>query len=469
MARFSWFGCLVFVLILTGPLPCTGGEPPGSQGRAVPRDHGPWPVWTLERAVATALEHHPRLRATAAGRKAAQAGLREARSGYLPTVGLSQKVVRSNHPVFVFGSLLEQGRFGPANFDPGFLNDPDPLTNIRSEATVRWTLFDQWQTPARVSEAEAGKARAALLDRWARQRVRYGVIRTFYGVQVADARVRVARQAVRSAQAQVRRIRDLFENGQVVRSHLLAAQVLLADFRQRLIQVEGDAETARRAFLTALGRTDAAGAVRVQGELPAGPFPMGALEEVMEEAIRVRPDLEALRRQVDAAQARLRAARGFYLPRLDAFSTYGMSGDEPSRGSSDYTVGVALSWDLFQGRRAPAVERARADLEMVRARLQEAEDQVGLEVTRAWQALASAEKRLDVAQRAARQAEEALRIVEDRYGAGLTTITELLRAQTAQLQARLQALEARYAYVTGYAAVLVTSGRLDDLSVFMRP
>ncbi|SHF25651.1 Outer membrane protein TolC [Desulfacinum infernum DSM 9756] len=467
MTRFPWFGRLVLLLVFLHPVFAAAQNPPGPAAGDDPKDASP--VWTLERALATALENHPRLQATAAGRRAAEAGLRQARSGYLPGVGLSQKVVRSNHPVFVFGSLLEQARFGPANFDPGFLNDPDPLTNFRSEASVRWTLFDQWQTPARVSQAEAGKERASLLDRWARQQVRYGVVRTFYGVMVADARVRVARETVRSAEAQVRRIRDLFENGQVVRSDLLAAEVLLADFRQRLIQAEGDARTARAAFLTALGHPAPTRAVRVKGGVPRGRFPSEPLEEVIRRAIRIRPDLEALRREVDAAAARLQAARGLYLPRLDAFSTYGVSGEKLSDGSSDYTVGLALSWDLFRGDRGPGVDGARAELQMARAGLKEAEDQVRFQVTETWEAFQSAEKRLAVAEKAVEQAGEALRIVRDRYGEGLTAITELLRAETAQLEARLQALEARYAYVTGYAAVLLAQGRLEDPGAFARP
>ncbi|MBC7358847.1 MAG: TolC family protein [Desulfacinum sp.] len=141
MPRFPWFGRLLVLLVLTQPV-FAAENPPVPAGGASPEAGSS--VWTLDRAATAALENHPRLQATAAARKAAEAGLREARSGYLPGVGLSQKVVRSNHPVFVFGSLLEQGRFGPSHFDPGFLNDPDPLTNVRSEASVRWTLFDQW-------------------------------------------------------------------------------------------------------------------------------------------------------------------------------------------------------------------------------------------------------------------------------------------------------------------------------------
>ena len=63
------------------------------------------------------------------------------------------------------------------------------------------------------------------------------------------------------------------------------------------------------------------------------------------------------------------------------------------------------------------------------------------------------------------QAVEALRIVEDRSGVGLTTVTEVLRAQTALLQARLNLLGARYDYTVGFARTLLVTGQLNDVGL----
>jgi outer membrane protein TolC len=64
------------------------------------------------------------------------------------------------------------------------------------------------------------------------------------------------------------------------------------------------------------------------------------------------------------------------------------------------------------------------------------------------------------------QATETLRMVQDRYHAGLTTITELLRAQTALVRARSDVLAARYEQYVGYANVQLAAGRLKDVGAF---
>jgi outer membrane protein TolC len=71
---------------------------------------------SLNRAVELALAVNPMTRATASGHELADAQLDEARALRLPTLQFTESLARGNNPVFVFGSLLEQGRFGPANF-----------------------------------------------------------------------------------------------------------------------------------------------------------------------------------------------------------------------------------------------------------------------------------------------------------------------------------------------------------------
>ena len=64
------------------------------------------------------------------------------------------------------------------------------------------------------------------------------------------------------------------------------------------------------------------------------------------------------------------------------------------------------------------------------------------------------------------QARETLRIVQDRYHAGITTITELLHAETALVQASSDVLAARYDQYLSYANVLLATGQLKDVGVF---
>jgi outer membrane protein TolC len=57
--------------------------------------------------------------------------------------------------------------------------------------------------------------------------------------------------------------------------------------------------------------------------------------------------------------------------------------------------------------------------------------------------------------------------VQDRYQAGLTTITEVLRAETTFVRARMSLLAARYDHYIGYANVLLVTGRLTAVDEFV--
>ena len=90
-----------------------------------------------------------------------------------------------------------------------------------------------------------------------------------------------------------------------------------------------------------------------------------------------------------------------------------------------------------------------------------------MEVIQAYQQYVTARERLKVAAQTVAQAEEALRIVQDRYREGLTTITEVLRSETTFVRTRLNLLAAQYDYYVGYARVLAASGGLIDVQPFV--
>ena len=94
-------------------------------------------------------------------------------------------------------------------------------------------------------------------------------------------------------------------------------------------------------------------------------------------------------------------------------------------------------------------------------------NQIRLEVVRAHQQYISVRERLDLAVEVVAQARETLRIVQDRYQEGLTTITEVLRAQTTLVRTRQNLLGARYEYYLSYAQVLMACGQLTDVQAFV--
>jgi outer membrane protein TolC len=420
---------------------------------------------TLPLAVDHAFKNNPLIHMALSGREIAEAQLREARAGWFPLLQFSETFTRGNNPVFVFGSLLEQARFSQQNFQFSALNNPDPLSNFRTAITLRQALFDRLQTYTRVSQARLGQQQADLQKAMVEQQVCFEVIRSYYGVLVAHAKKGVAEEAMKTAESVVKWTQDRFKNGLVVESDLLAAEVQLAEFRQQQIEANGDVAVAYAALNTMMG-FPVEMSQKVTGELMDKHFETLHREELIRQALIHRPDYLRAGINIQLNKEEILGAKREYLPRLDFFGNYGLSGKDLSSGSSDYTVGATLTFNLFDYGRSARIGKARAAESMATAEQNHLANQIRLEVFRAYQQHVSARERLVVARQSIDQAAETLRIIHNRYQQGLTTITEVLRAETALVRARLNLIAARYDYYVSYAHVLLSIGKLTDIKPF---
>ncbi len=420
---------------------------------------------TLIDAVEIALRRNPLTRATNAGSELAGAELSEAESRRLPTLIATGSFTRSNNPVFVFGSLLEQGQFGPENFAINSLNHPNAINNLRSALTLRFPVFDQRETTTRIASARIRQQQADHQSNLVEQQIRFEVIKSYYGLLLAQAKLKVAEDAVRTAEADVKRARDLVETGIVVQSDLLAARVQLSQFRQQEIQLSGDLAIALAALNLALG-LPVETPQQPLGELLDRRFTVDAVEVLSSQALQNRPDYQKAVLSLHETSAQLHGARGEWLPRVDAFVSTGFSSEHLTSGSGDYAAGATVSFNVFDAGRKTRIAQASAAQSIANAEQERLANQIRFEVVRAYQQYVSARERLGVVAEVSAQASETLRIVQDRYHAGITTITELLRAETALVRARSDVLAARYDQYLSYASVLLATGQLKDAGVF---
>ena len=420
---------------------------------------------SLVDAVEIALRRNPATRATSSGRELADAELSEARSHRLPSLVTTGSFTRSNNPVFVFGSLLEQGRFGPGNFQIDSLNHPDAINNFRSSLTLRLPVFDQRETGTRIATARIQQQQADQQTSLVEQKIRFEVIKNYYGLLLTQAKLKVAEDAVRTAEADVKRARDLVETGVVVQSDLLAARVQLSQFRQQQIQMNGELATSLAALNVALG-LPVDTPQQPSAELVDRRFTVDAVEVLSAQALQNRPDYQRAVLSSKAMTSQLHGARGEWLPRVDGFVTAGRSSEYFTNGSGDYAVGATVSFNLFDAGRKSRIARAGAAQSIAKAEEEQLANQIRFEIVRAYQQYVTARERLEVVAETSAQASETLRIVQDRYHAGITTITELLHAETALVQARSDVLAARYDQYLSYASVLLAIGQLKDVGVF---
>lgn len=420
---------------------------------------------TLSSAVRTALDRNPQLRAAGEDDRAAAARALGARSAWYPRIDFSQGFTRGNNPVYVFGTLLTQRRFTADNFALPSLNAPHPLDNFDTRFSGHMTLFDSGRTWLRTRAANSEKTAADFALEQARQDLILRVVQAYFGAVVAREGLAAARDARKTAAANRERIASLEHAGQVVSSDLLSAQVFEAQALDRELRAENALAVARLNLGRELGADgEALGAPSAELAEPADLE--GAIGEWENEALAARPLLRAVEMQVDAAR------KGEKLAKVDFGPTIGLFGeferDALTLGGpsgTNWTAGVRLDWNIFAGganryqvAEAAAMKRKAEDqLEWVRSG-------VRLELRRAYLESEAARARTAAARQSTEQARESLRIIENRYQAGLTTITELLRAQEAALEARAGYVTAVGDWYAARASLERAAGRLTPES-----
>jgi outer membrane protein len=431
---------------------------------------GPLPL-TLQQAATIALEKNPLRKAAIADTRASSADVREARSILLPRLTFSETATRGNDPVYVFGSRLRQRRFTADDFSLNNLNTPSPLGNFSTRFGGTWNLFDSFASWHGVNRArQMSEAAGHQLER-TNQEIVFKVVDAYYGALLANKQLELAEQAVKTAQSIMDRSQVRFESGLVVESDLLTAKVRMAARQQERIRARNNLDLARAELSAAMGMpTDSL--FQPDENLTERRLPVPVLPEVEKLALTNRPDLKRIQSEESAQRQSVAIAKSSLGPRVNAFAAWEM--DNPTfvagGGGNNWLGGLEVQFDIFQGGAKRAeLSRERALQEKLTALKQAASDGVRLEVRRAYYNLDSARQEVEVARAAIAQAQDSLRINQDRYDGGLTTVTDLLGAEEATRRSQTDYWEAVYRFHTSYASLELASGTLNLQSPVVMP
>ena len=430
----------------------------------------PTPI-TLAQAVNIALEQSPLRKAALADTRVASADVREARSFLMPRLTFSETATRGNDPVYVFGSKLRQQRFTAADFALNKLNTPLPFGNFSTRLGGSWNLFDSFASWHGVNRAkQMGEAAGHQLER-TDQEIVFRVVDAYYGVLLASKQLEVAEQAAKTSQSILDRSQARFDSGLVVESDLLTAKVRMASRQHEFIRARNNLDLARAQLSTAMG-VPVDSLLQPAEALAERTLPVPALQEVEKQALTSRPDLKRVQSEEAAQRQSVALAKSSFGPRVNAFAGWEM--DNPTfvagGGGNSWLGGVEVQFDIFQGGAKRAeLSRQRALADRVGAMKQAAGDAVRLEVRRAYYEVDTSRQQVEVARTAIAQAQESLRINQDRYDGGLTTITDLLGAEEATRRSQTDYWEAVYRLHISYASLELASGTLNAQSPVVTP
>jgi outer membrane protein TolC len=423
---------------------------------------------TLTEAIRRALENNPDLAVDAPGQQAARSEYKAAKAGYLPRLDFEQSYLAGNNPVFVFGTLLTQQRFGIENFALPELNSPSPIDNLQTRATVQQNIWDFGRTRDRRDQAKLGVQMADLSHEDHTRQVILAVFDSYYAASLAQAALETSRTALRFAEAIESQAKARVESGLAVEADLLRSRAYLSAARQQEIQAQGNLDSAR-AQLNRLMGNPISQPLGETTHLVAGNIPPPLEDALVAEQKLHRPDYQNLLAELRQAELAARSRQKEFWPVIGGYGTWEM--DNPSLsdyGGNNWAAGISLKWNLYSGGSDSAqLEAARQRLEQKRRQASAMESAMALQIRKALIQFRTAGEQVAAAQAAEAQSEEGLRILRNRYDAGLATMTDLLSAETSRSSAKTNLAEALYRQRLSYAHIEYAAGILSQTSPAM--
>jgi len=359
----------------------------------------------------------------------------------LPSVTLSTDATRYSPPFFNFGTLSLQ------------------KYSVQAAVTARYDLFTGGQKLAELSRSAAALEGAHAGELQARFASALLTEADYNAVLANRELARVARDRTRRAEEQLAVARARVATGAAVQTDSLQLRLELNRARVVLLQQESALRVSRLELgrrIGATGPVDAvAGDTLVLPELPL------SLADAITDAAAQGPSYRQAAANERAAAASYRAQLGAYLPRASVSWTRTAFDNRfvPTlRSFNALTLNVSFPpWD--NARREVALSVARVNRDVARAIRDDMDRAVQHDVTAAYDGYATARASTELASEGLAVARENFRVQQSRYGAGATTILDLLEGEVSLSQAEAQLVQSRYATRLALAGLEAILGR----------
>ena len=332
--------------------------------------------------------------------------------------------------------------------------------SISTSLSANIDLFTGFRRGAEIRAARASEdaADASLID--ARFQQALTTTNQFLDALAAGQLLRVRQASVRRAEEQLNTSVAKLKAGSATRSDSLRSLVTLGNARLDLVTTEALLTGAEATLARLIGQSGRVHAIddsafyRVQTVIDT--------QALRIEAESKSPRVRSAAANAAAARASVRASQSAYWPTLNLGANTGWNGSQ----RDDYTlfnqrqISLSLRWTLFNGfDRELSIVQREADLDLAEANASDATRAVQAEMTTRLAELDAARIRTEITQTSVAAATEDLRVQQQRYRLGASTIVDLLTSQEALNQAEVDVVNARFDYLRAKAQIEALIGR----------
>ncbi len=399
---------------------------------------------TIDQAVQIGLENSKALRTSQFKVEAADAKASEANTYRLPSLKFNGTYTR-------LSDVPPSQIVLPANFImPG-------VPPTESRATLSQTVLDNYglkatvQQPLYTGGKISGAANAAgyLSDatkedfKKDKAEVQYSIKAAYWNLFRANEFKKFVDENVNQIRSHAKDAENLMKQGMLTSNDLMKVQVQLSDALVRQIDATNNVKLAMYSLNNTLGlplqtEIDLASSIQITDRT------WEDIDSLVSKAFEKRPDVLGMSARVKAGESGLTSARGGFWPQIYLIGNYNYLRPNSrifptvDKFKDTWDVSVSLSFDIWNWwQTGYQSNQAEAQLAQAQEGFSMLKDGVMLEVTQSYLGVNQFRERKAVSEQGVKQAEENYRITNDKYRKGLTSNSELLDAEVALLQSKL--------------------------------
>ncbi len=379
-------------------------------------------VFSLNDCIDIAIKHNPAIRASFYNEDVYKSKIGQAWANFFPAISASVDVSRSGN---------RYNKEIPPTYRRSQYSTMGYVPNVSAEMM----LFDFGKTKATADMAKRMYEGQKENTKENINTIIYDIKSTYYNILFAQAQVQVYEDTVKDYELQLNQAWGFYKYGTKPKLDVVTAEYNLGKAKLNLVKARNILEVAQVQLSKIMGIPEYTN-YELSDQMTLKKYGV-TVEEAIEKAMEVRPELLAAKKNVDAAKMNLRATRREFTPDIGIFGSFGNGiGNDYNVRSSQFGVGLNYS-GLNILRLKKQVDEAKASYNMSKAQYEDVKDNVYFNVKKNYMDLETAREAIVIAKLALDEAKEQYRQVTGRYKAGVGDAIELKDGENTYLNARL--------------------------------
>ncbi len=409
---------------------------------------------SMKEAIEMSLQNNKMLKLSRAKVEEATANYHEMWNNHLPDAKISGAYLRINNP-----DVSLKVKLGSGGSDKGGAIKVDQVAYVMANASV--PVFSGFRIKYGVESAKFLETAAKLDVENDREDVIQNTINAYSNLYKSIKTIELVKENLKQQEQRITDFTNLEKNGVIARNDLMKAQLQQSNIELALLDAENNYNITCINMSLMLGLPEdtklSADSAYFQDENFTG-----TMVQWEETALKNRKDFAALGYREKAASSAIKATKGEYYPGLAVTGGY-VAADIPNvlTVTNAINVGLGLQYNVS------SLWKTGAKLEVAKARLHQLQtsesmltDQLHIQISQAYQNYILSKKKIDVYAKAIEQANENYRITKNKHTNNLVTTTELLEADMAQLQSKLNYTFSKADAIVAYKKLQQTAGTL---------